>query len=457
MVHKIIMPDLGQTTAEGRILKWLKKPGDRVARGEALFEVETDKVTMEVEASTPGYLRECLVAEGELASSGSSLAILTDDAQEMYAGAELRDTAAEARPVPTPSAAGAAAERAPARAAVTPPSTARREQRPAQSAAGTSLLDVPEYRLAMFRRMLLSRLFEERLYYLFLEGRLPGTIHQSQGQEATAVGVCFALRDGDMITSTHRPHAHAVARGIPVRELMAELFARRTGCCHGKGGSMHVGDASRGMLPAIAIVGGGIPLATGYALGFRQLKKPQVAASFFGEGAANTGIFHESLNMAAIWDLPVLFVCENNRYAASTSVDKVMKIAHVSERAAAYGIPGETVDGNDVEAVFRATARAAARARTGGGPTLLEFETYRFAGHSRSDPGHYRSAEEVAAWKRRDPIARYEARLAADGLLAPADLDGIRAELERELDDAVAFAENSPHPAPEECLNDVFA
>lgn len=314
-----------------------------------------------------------------------------------------------------------------------------------------------QQKLAMYRRMQLCRMFEERVYYLFLEGRLPGTIHQSQGQEATAVGVCSALVAGDMITSTHRPHSHAVARGVSIKSLMAELFAKETGCCRGKGGSMHVGDRDAGMLPAIAIVGGGIPLASGYALAFKYLKQPNIVACFFGEGATNIGTFHEAVNMAAIWDLPVVFVCENNKYAASTSVDKVMKVKHVSERAAAYGIPGETVDGNDVEKVYRAMMKAGERARSGLGPTLLELETYRFAGHSRSDPGHYRTAEEVATWKERDPIVRYEKKLLEEGILKPEDVTRIASEIEHELEEAITLAEQAPSPQPEDCLTDVFA
>ncbi|HEV2382897.1 MAG TPA: thiamine pyrophosphate-dependent dehydrogenase E1 component subunit alpha [Terriglobia bacterium] len=314
-----------------------------------------------------------------------------------------------------------------------------------------------KHKLEMYRRMVMCRRFEERVYYLFLEGRLPGTIHQSQGQEATAVGVCAALEARDMITSTHRPHSHAVARGVSLSSLMAELFAKTSGCCHGKGGSMHVGDRDAGMLPAIAIVGGGIPLAVGYALAFQYLEQPNIVACFFGEGATNIGTFHEAVNMGAIWNLPVVFVCENNKYAASTAVEKVMKVKHVSERAAAYGIPGETVDGNDVEEVYRRMLRARERARQGLGPTLLELETYRFAGHSRSDPGHYRTEQEVALWKARDPIALYEAKLSAEGVLNPSLVDAVAAETERELDQAVELAERAESPKPEDCLTDVFA
>jgi pyruvate dehydrogenase E1 component alpha subunit len=299
-------------------------------------------------------------------------------------------------------------------------------------------------------------MFEDRVNSLFLQGRMPGTIHQAQGQEASAVGVCEVLQAGDMLTSTHRPHEHAVARGIPVKLLMAELFAKSTGCCHGKGGSMHMGDAELGMLPAIAIVGGGIPLAAGYALSFKYLKKSNIAACFFGDGAVNEGIFHETVNMAAIWDLPLLLICENNKYGASTLIDSVMKVRTVSERAAAYGIPGKTVDGNDVEAVYEATLGAAVHARAGQGPTLLELETYRFAGHSRSDPGHYRPKEEVAEWKKKDPIIRCEARYLAEGIITDELMSEYKASVEQELDEAVQFAEASASPLPEECLTDVY-
>jgi pyruvate dehydrogenase E1 component alpha subunit len=314
-----------------------------------------------------------------------------------------------------------------------------------------------EKKLTMYRQLVACRMFENRVSSLFLQGQMPGTIHQAQGQEACAVGVCSALIEGDMITSTHRPHEHAVARGIPLRFLMAELFAKKTGCCAGKGGSMHLGDAVLGMIPAIAIVGGGIPVAAGYALSFKYLKQPNVVACFFGDGAANIGSFHEGINMAAIWDLPVVFVCENNLYAASTHFRKVMRVKRISDRAASYGIPGNTVDGNDVEAVYHAMRTAVERARAGEGPTLLELETYRSAGHSRSDPGHYRPKDEVVAWKERDPITRFETKYLAEGLLSSELIHEIKSMAEEELNEAVAFAEASSSPLPEECLTNVYA
>jgi pyruvate dehydrogenase E1 component alpha subunit len=312
-------------------------------------------------------------------------------------------------------------------------------------------------RIDLFRKMLLCRRFEERVYYLFLQGRMPGTIHQAQGQEACAVAVCATLRPGDVVTSTHRPHEHALARGIPTKSLMAELFAKTTGCCKGKGGSMHVGNLEEGMLPAIAIVGGGIPLASGLALAMKYKKTQAIVACFFGDGATNIGSFHEGVNIAAIWDLPAVFVCENNRYGASTAIDKVTRVQHLSERAAAYGIPGYTVDGNDVEAVYDAMTQAGERARSGAGPTFLELETYRHCGHSRTDPGYYRPAEEVQHWKERDPIVRYEKFCLAAGLLSPDQVREVNESVESELDEAVAFAESSPNPLPEDCLNDVYA
>jgi TPP-dependent pyruvate/acetoin dehydrogenase alpha subunit len=314
-----------------------------------------------------------------------------------------------------------------------------------------------DQRKSLFRQLLLCRRFEERVFYLFLEGRMPGTIHQAQGQEACAVGVCSTLRPGDVITSTHRPHQHAVARGLSVNSLMAELFAKTTGCCHGKGGSMHLGSLEDGMLPAVAIVGGGIPLASGLGLAFKYRKTGNIVGCFFGDGATNIGSFHEGVNMAAIWDLPVVFACENNRYGASTAIEKVTRVPHLSDRAAAYGIPGFTVDGNDVEAVHDAMQTASERARSGRGPTFLELETYRFCGHSRSDPGHYRSKEEVQHWKERDPITRYEAFCLAEGVLNEKEVEAIKASVDKELDDAVAFAEASPSPQPEDVLNDVYA
>jgi TPP-dependent pyruvate/acetoin dehydrogenase alpha subunit len=309
--------------------------------------------------------------------------------------------------------------------------------------------------LDLYRRMQLIRRFEERVYLLYLQGEIPGTLHQSQGQEAVAVGVCDVLRRTDWITSTHRPHGHALAKGVDLRAAMAELFGKATGCCGGKGGSMHLGDPSVGMLPAIAIVGGGNTVVTGLGLAFKLMRTDQVAVCFFGEGASNEGAFHEGLNFAAVQHLPIVFACENNLYGASTPFHQVSLVPDVASRAAAYGVRGEIVDGMDVLAVREAAGRAVAEAREGSGPVLLEFKTYRFAGHSRGDVKGYRSREEEALWTERDPIVRVRAGLTST--LDEAVLDAMDAQVEAALDDAIEFARQSPLPRAEDALTDAYA
>ena len=311
--------------------------------------------------------------------------------------------------------------------------------------------------VTMYRTMLLIRRFEERCNELFMQGRIPSTLHLYIGQEAVATGVCANLRRDDYLFSTHRPHGHALAKGVSPRKIMAELFAKSTGCCKGKGGSMHVGDMSVGMFPAIAIVGANIPLAAGAALASKRLSSDRVTACFFGDGAANEGAFHEGLNMAAIWNLPVVYICENNLYAASTPFHVAFKISQVADRAAAYGIPGVVVDGYDVEAVAQVAQEAVARARSGGGPTLVECMTYRLCGHSRSDPRTYRSKEEEAAWMARDVIPTTAARIIERGLGTKELVESLEEQVKAEIDDAVRFAEESPYPEPSELLTDVFA
>jgi TPP-dependent pyruvate/acetoin dehydrogenase alpha subunit len=305
--------------------------------------------------------------------------------------------------------------------------------------------------LELYREMLRIRRFEERVYTLFLEGEIPGTLHQYQGQEAVAVGVCSVLERTDWITSTHRPHGHALAKGVSARAAMAELYGKATGCCRGRGGSMHLGDPDVGMLPAIAIVGGGNTVVTGLGLAFALRRSAQVAACFFGEGATSEGAFHEGLNFAAVRSLPVVFVCENNLYGASTSYTRVSLVEDVAARAAAYGVPGRVVDGMDVLAVREAASEAVAAAREGRGPTLLECKTYRYVGHSRSDARGYRTREEEELWLARDPIARLRARL------GDAEAAAVEAEVESEIEDAVEFARSSPDPDPDEVLDDAYA
>ena len=310
--------------------------------------------------------------------------------------------------------------------------------------------------LDMYRTMLTIRRFEEKCNYLFMQGRIPSTLHLYIGQEAVAVGVCAHLSKEDYMLSTHRPHGHAIAKGVSLKSIMAELFAKRTGCCLGKGGSMHVGDVTVGAWPAIAIVGANIPIAAGLALAAKRLETERVAVCFFGDGAANEGAFHEGLNMAAIWDLPVIYVCENNLYGASTPFSSVFKVENVADRAAAYGMPGVVVDGMDVEAVSVAAGKAITRARQGGGPTLIECQTYRMMGHSRSDPRNYRSKEEEAVWQAKDPIPRLAHRLEEMGLDAGKTLATIEEKVAAAVEESVTFAEDSPYPEPSDTLKHVF-
>ena len=327
--------------------------------------------------------------------------------------------------------------------------------KPNASASATTLDRI--FLLKLYEQMVLIREFEERVKFLFLEGTMPGTIHQCQGQEATAVGVCAALQAEDFITSTFRGHGHALAKGLTVQEMLDELFGARTGCCKGKGGSMHMGNMAKGMVPGIAIVAGGIPLAAGMALAFKMQKRPQVVACFFGDGAVAEGAFHEGVNMAAIWDLPVILVCENNLYGASTRVDKVMKNPRISDRAASYGFRGETVDGNDVLAVYAAAVRAAEECRTGKGPVLLELETYRRTGHSRRDACHYQAKDEKEAWFAKDPIDRFAAQLTARGDVSSDDLATIKRRVEQQINEGVERAKVAPQPTVAELTEDVFA
>lgn len=310
--------------------------------------------------------------------------------------------------------------------------------------------------LKMYEMMYLIRKYEERIYFLFLEGAMPGTIHQAHGQEACAVGMLYDLRKEDYMISTHRPAGHALAKGVALNSMMAEMFAKSTGCCKAKGGAMHVGDMSVGAVPAIAIVGGGIPVATGIGLSCKMRKTDNVVVCFFGDGASNEGAFHEALNAAAIWNLPVIFACENNFYGASTHVRKVMKIENIAERAAAYGMPGEVVDGNDVVKVNEAAKRAIERARSGGGPTLLELKTYRIGGHSRNDACGYRDKEEEKMWLDRDPIKLFKEYILENEIASLEYIEEIEKNVLIRIDRSVEYAKSCPDPKPEDALKDVY-
>jgi pyruvate dehydrogenase E1 component alpha subunit len=301
------------------------------------------------------------------------------------------------------------------------------------------------------------RRFEEAVDDLFARGLMHGTMHLSIGQEASATGACFALRDDDAITSTHRGHGHCIAKGADLERMMAELLAKETGYCRGRGGSMHIADVATGNLGANGIVGGGIPIAAGAGLAYRLQGLDRVVVSFFGDGATNEGAFHEAVNLAAIWSLPVIFVCENNKYGMSFSTEKSMAVETIAERSGGYGLPGVTVDGNDVEAVNEAVATAVDRARAGEGPTLVEALTYRWKGHSKSDKNLYRTREEISEWRDKDPIGRFEALVVERGVLTAADVEEIRAAATNDVRDAARRANAAPDANPDDLLDAVFA
>ncbi|HWT81934.1 MAG TPA: thiamine pyrophosphate-dependent dehydrogenase E1 component subunit alpha [Candidatus Methylomirabilis sp.] len=314
--------------------------------------------------------------------------------------------------------------------------------------------------LAMYEQMLLIRRFEEKAVELFEKGLIRGNVHPCIGQEAVSVGVCANLRRDDYMTSTHRGHGNCLAKGADPRLMMAELLGRATGYCKGKGGSMHIADFAGGNLGANGIVGGGFPIATGAGIGIQNRGTDQIVVCFFGDGAANQGTFHESLNLAALWKLPVLYVCENNQYALSTPLHESVGLPALSERGRAYGIPGVRVDGNDVLEVYAKTGEAVRRARAGEGPTLLDCLTYRFFGHFTGDKGHgitYRSKEEMEEWRARCPIARLRRHLLETGIATQGKVEDLEAHAESIIAASAQFGLDSPWPSPREALEDVFA
>lgn len=329
--------------------------------------------------------------------------------------------------------------------------SARPNQRPELAALSDEQLKDAFYRMNLIRR------FEETAEACYMKGLIHGTMHLSIGQEASAVGSCMALKPADFITSTHRGHGHCIGKGADPKFMLAEFFGKRTGYCRGRGGSMHIADIEAGNLGANGIVGGGLPIATGAGLSIKMRKSGEVVLCFFGDGASNEGAFHESLNMASIWKLPVVFICENNQYGMSMSFKRASASAGVAERAVAYSMPGIAVDGNDLPAVHAAVAEAVERARKGEGPSLVECKTYRTRGHSRSDRNLYRTKEEIEEWKARCPIERLRKELTETGRIDASELDGIVARVNAEIEAAVVFAEQSEAPDPAQLAEDVYA
>lgn len=479
MAVEIKMPQLGQTSDEVRLIKWLIKEGDEVKRGQPLCEVETDKVTMELESIESGKVTKLLAAIDSQIKTGEVIATIQKVEQKQQSSGLKGQSAGMVKPDTTSqlkketdqadvqsdtssiSAASTAGKQVNKYSQAMPAlpgkletdrmiSLSLKQKQKILSEIGS------QKAIAIYKRMLEIREFEERIKLLFLEGKMPGTIHQYIGQEACAVGVCAALEQDDVIASTHRPHGHAIARGVGLNEMMAELYGKTTGCCKGKGGSMHVGDLDKGVLPAIAIVGGNIPIIGGMALAFKIKKEPRVAVSFFGDGASNEGAFHEGLNMAAIYELPALFVCENNLYGASTSIRLTLKLENIAQRVCAYGMRGDIGDGMDVLDVYSRAKKALDIARVGGGPTLLELKTFRLCGHSRRDPCNYMEKDERQDWAKKDPIILFESFLLSEGVFDKNSLEAVKKEVNDKIDAAVIFGQTSPDPKPEDTYQDLY-
>jgi len=308
----------------------------------------------------------------------------------------------------------------------------------------------------MYEKMLHVRGFEEKVAYFFSMGMIHGTTHLYVGEEGAAVGACCALEDKDLITSTHRGHGHCIGKGIDLNKMMAELLGKETGYCKGKGGSMHIADLIRGNLGANGVVGGGIPIAVGAALTTKMKNIDRVVVCFFGDGAANQGSFHESLNLASVWNLPVIFICENNLYGMSVPVSKSMKIENIADRGTAYGIPGKVIDGNDAVEVYNTVLEAKEYVKKNG-PILIEVKTYRWLGHSKSDANVYRTKEEIAAWKEKCPIKSLKNYMEKNRIFTSYELDAIERKSVEDIENAVQFAQDSAYPSIDTILEDVYA
>ncbi len=310
--------------------------------------------------------------------------------------------------------------------------------------------------LQMYEKMILIRYFEDKVYELFANRQIPGTTHLCQGQEAVSVGVMKSLGNDDVITCTYRGNGHCLAKGVEPKKIMAEIMGKSTGCCGGKGGSMHIADYEKGALGSFGIVGAGIPIAAGAGLASWYTGSKKVSVSFFGDGAANIGAFHEGINFASIMKLPTIFVCENNLYGEYTHISKTTGVKDIASRASSYGIPGVIVDGNDVLKVYSAAKSAVDNARIGNGPTLLECKTYRQKGHSRTDPGKYRPDPEVESWMKRDPLLLFSNYLKASKILTSEMEQRVKEDQQRIVEEAYQFALNSPYPDPKEITTHVY-
>jgi TPP-dependent pyruvate/acetoin dehydrogenase alpha subunit len=489
MTVEIKMVQLGQTSDEVRLVKWLVSQGDVVKRGQPICEVETDKVVMEFESVQGGTVAKLIAQPDAQIKTGEIIALIEPLSKNSAPAADgikpglspgievslinkgdltgiIETTSISEKDINGKDIKGNDIKEIEVKDGGSPYRTSfdeayrlatakvrilgSNEKKKILSGIGT------QKAIAMYKRMLEIREFEERIKLLFLEGKMPGTIHQYIGQEACAVGVCSALESRDIIASTHRPHGHAIARGVGLNEVMAELYGKTTGCCKGKGGSMHVGDLDKGVLPAIAIVGGNIPIIGGMALAFKMRGEPRVAVSFFGDGASNEGAFHEALNMAAMYQVPAVFVCENNLYGASTSIKLTVRFENIAQRVCSYGMRGDIGDGMDVLDVYVKAKEALDIARSAKGPTLLELKTFRLCGHSRRDPCNYMTKEERLYWAARDPINSFEQFLLKEGVFTSDTLADVKNAVGIQIDQAVLFGQNGPDPKPEDTYEDLY-
>jgi TPP-dependent pyruvate/acetoin dehydrogenase alpha subunit len=318
-------------------------------------------------------------------------------------------------------------------------------------------MEIPkEKKLQLLRTMVTIRYFEEKVKELYLANLIRGTVHLSTGEEAVAAGSCLAIKEGDYIITTHRGHGHSIAKGVELKKLMAEILGKDTGCCRGRAGSMHVVDVSQGLMGANGIVGGGIPIATGLALGIQQLSLSRVVLCFFGEGASNQGAFHEALNLGSVWKLPVVYICENNQFGDTTPYGETMAIENIADRAIAYGMAGLVVNGNDALEVYAKVGEAVKKARSGEGPTLIECKTYRWEGHHLGDPCVYRTKAEVEEWKKKCPLKRLKNYLERENILKKAEWEKIEREAKAKVNEAEKFARESPTPDPKQVLDYVW-
>lgn len=474
-MHEVSIPAVGYAMTEGLLVRWLKEPGESVDVGEAVAEIETDKTVAELESPVSGVLGRHRFAVGTAVPVGVPLVMILDigesedDVDPLPAIAPPEDVAGDdVRPEPVARQATAVENERPRHLRSPHERAATRRQDTSDAAVaeaatekvvagghpGAAFDGVPAAQaLDWLRRMLVIREFEARCEPLALAGKVAGGVHSSLGQEAVAVGVATALRDGDHAAGTHRSHHHALAMGIPPSELMAELFGKAAGSNRGRGGSMHVADLRRGFLGGNGIVGASVGLAMGAALSAKVRGTGGIAVGYVGDGGVNTGRTWESVNLAAVWKLPLVIVCENNLYAVETTTADVTASESIAARAEGFGIRTVVVDGQDVGAVHRAAAAAREEACSGGGPTFIEARTYRYDGHNTGQAITYRTADEVSHWRdHRDPIARLRETMTEDGALDDGAFDRLVSEAAEVIDRAVAFADDAPWPDPAAAL-----